>query len=349
MDSFATRLLTWHSDHGRKNLPWQQNRTPYRVWVAEVMLQQTQVTTVIPYYQRFLKTFPTVISLSRASDDEIMQCWSGLGYYRRALNLRDSARIVVEKYDGVLPSEVHELVKFKGIGRSTAGAIVAQAFGKPAPILDGNVKRVLSRFHELTDPIDRTATDKLLWNLAAQHMPAQQTAEYTQAIMDLGAMVCRRRVPQCSDCPLQSDCRARRHGTVHTIPVRTNKKQPSHMTLRLALIVDNNRRIYLRKQPHDALWATMWMPPTTSEVDHLSCSTSRRLLHCKQLVERRAIDGFTHHLTHRRIRVQAIQFRYDGATETCEANRESGWFFLAQARQLGIPKVTDKLLDLIDL
>ena len=205
---FAGRLLAWWDLHGRKNLPWQRERTPYRVWVAEIMLQQTQVGTVVPYFERFMARFPDLETLARADLDEVLHLWSGLGYYARARNLHRAAGLVVRDHGGVLPDDVERIQRLPGVGRSTAAAIVAQGYGRRAAILDANVKRVLARRRRVAGAVASAATLDALWRLAESHTPAARVADYTQAIMDLGATVCRRTRPRCAACPVRADCEA---------------------------------------------------------------------------------------------------------------------------------------------
>ena len=219
--AFATPLLAWFDQHGRHDLPWQQPRTPYRVWLSEVMLQQTQVATVIGYFQRFVERFPTLPDLAAASTDEVMAHWAGLGYYARARNLHAAARRCVELHDGDLPRDFNALLALPGIGRSTAGAILAQAWGERFPILDGNVKRVLARWHGIDGWPGSPAVEKQLWALAGAHLdevPAGRMADYTQAQMDFGATGCTRAAPACLACPLDGGCRALREGRVDRLP-----------------------------------------------------------------------------------------------------------------------------------
>ncbi len=207
-EEFQQRVLGWFDVHGRKHLPWQQNPTRYRVWVSEIMLQQTQVATVIPYFQRFLERFPDVRALADARLDEVLHLWSGLGYYARARNLHQAAVMMRDRYGGELPQDIQLLRQLSGIGRSTAGAILALAGGQRHPILDGNVKRVLTRFHAVTGWPGDGPVQVVLWELAERYTPAERVAEYTQAMMDLGALVCTRRQPRCGLCPLADACLA---------------------------------------------------------------------------------------------------------------------------------------------
>ena len=210
---FAERLLAWHDEHGRKDLPWQTDITPYRVWVSEIMLQQTQVTTVIPYFDRFLTSYPTVNALAESSLDEVLHHWTGLGYYARARNLHKAATIIVNEHAGEFPDSVDGLVRLPGIGRSTAGAIHSISQGGRAAILDGNVKRVLARFHAVEGYPGDSGPQRTLWAHAETHTPHARVAQYTQAIMDLGATLCSRSEPRCADCPVGARCAAHTTGS----------------------------------------------------------------------------------------------------------------------------------------
>ena len=203
---FPDRVLAWYQDHGRHDLPWQQNPTAYRIWISEIMLQQTQVKTVIPYFVTFMRRFPDVSSLARATLDEVLHHWTGLGYYARARNLHRTAQMILADSGGGFPEDLDTLTALPGIGRSTAGAILAMAFNKRATILDGNVKRVLARHHAVPGYPGQSATTKRLWQLAQRYTPTDRVAEYTQAIMDLGATICTRHRPRCTACPVSATC-----------------------------------------------------------------------------------------------------------------------------------------------
>ena len=260
-NTVASRLLAWYDRHGRHDLPWQHPRSAYRVWVAEIMLQQTRVQTVIGYFERFMARFPDVHALAAADDDSVMQHWAGLGYYARARNLHAAARRIVADHDGMIPSALDELRALPGIGRSTAGAIRAQAFDLWAPILDGNAKRVLARLAAIETRSGTAAHDKALWPLAELHTPHKRVADYTQAIMDLGATVCTRRNPDCAHCPLQPVCQAAQQGRQAEIPVP--RKRASHPQRRATLLlpVDRHGRILLEKRPPTGIWGGLWCLP----------------------------------------------------------------------------------------
>jgi A/G-specific adenine glycosylase len=233
VETFAPRLLRWFDVSGRHDLPWQHPRTPYRVWLSEIMLQQTQVKTVIPYFERFVEALPTLPALASASRDDVMALWSGLGYYARARNLQAAAQRCVELHGGELPRDIDALTALPGVGRSTAAAILSQAWGDRHAILDGNVKRVLTRYHGIEGYPGLPAVEKRLWSLAEAHLPATRMADYTQAQMDLGATLCTRSDPACVLCPLQDDCMARVEGRTADLPTpKPSKTAPQKARLR---------------------------------------------------------------------------------------------------------------------
>lgn len=259
------RLLAWFDRHGRKDLPWQRSRDPYRIWVSEIMLQQTQVSTVIPYYKRFLKRFPDVRALARADLDSVLHHWTGLGYYARARNLRKAAETIVREHGGSFPRNIDAVADLPGIGRSTAGAILAFAFGQRHPILDGNVKRVLARLHAIGSPPTQRATEQRLWALADAYTPKARVPDYTQAIMDLGATLCRPRKPDCVACPLADGCRAHAQGRPETYPVRTRRAALPVKETVMLMIRDARGRVLLTQRPPTGLWGGLWgFPECTS-------------------------------------------------------------------------------------
>ena len=269
--SFSTRVLEWYDHHGRHDLPWQQQRTPYRVWVAEIMLQQTQVGTVIPYYQRFLESFPDLASLATAPLDHVLEHWSGLGYYSRARNLHSAAHIITAEHAGQFPEQFEQVVALPGIGQSTAAAILAQALDQRHAILDGNVKRVLCRYHAVVGWPGKPAVQKQLWQFAEQHTPDERCADYTQAIMDLGATLCTRTSPRCVDCPLQQDCAAHVQGAVKRYPAPRPKKPLPVKTARLLILTnDSDGSIMLEKRPPSGIWGGLWSLPETALGEELA-------------------------------------------------------------------------------
>src|SRR6478672_11861714 len=252
--TFASRLLAWFDQHGRQDLPWQRPRTPYRVWLSEVMLQQTQVRVVVPYFERFIAALPDVAALARASVDDVYALWSGLGYYARARNLHAAATACVERHDGELPRDLDALIALPGIGRSTAGAIMAQAWGDRFPILDGNVKRVLARYHGVDGWPGSPAVQKALWAHATAHLPAARMADYVQAQMDLGATLCKRHDPACARCPISIDCIALQTARTAELPTsKPGKPLPERSTLVL-FATDAKSRILMQRRPATGVW-----------------------------------------------------------------------------------------------
>ena len=265
---FAQRVLTWFDQHGRKDLPWQQNPTPYRVWVSEIMLQQTQVTTVIPYYTRFMQRFPDVVSLANAEQDEVLKLWEGLGYYTRGRNLHKAAQLIRDVYTGEFPNTMALVEALPGIGRSTAGAILSLSLGQRHAILDGNVKRVLARYHAVTGWTGENQTLQTLWQYAEQHLPNTRNADYTQAMMDMGATLCTRTKPLCLLCPLQSDCQAFLQGNVTAYPSKRPAKAVPEKTAFALLLRNSEGEILLQKRPPTGIWGGLWsFPEFSTEIE----------------------------------------------------------------------------------
>jgi len=252
--NFAKAVLHWFDDHGRKDLPWQQSRTPYRVWVSEIMLQQTQVTTVIPYYERFMRRFPNVKSLADAPVDEVLQLWSGLGYYARGRNLHKTAQIVRDHYAGEFPAQFEQVAALPGIGRSTAGAILSLACAQHHAILDGNVKRVLSRVFMTPGWPGETAVASVLWEKAEALTPKARVADYNQAMMDIGAGVCTRSKPACLLCPVNRFCEARKAQRQTEFPQRKPAKDKPVKQTTMLMLINSDNEILLEKRPPAGIW-----------------------------------------------------------------------------------------------
>ncbi|AJC50581.1 A/G-specific adenine glycosylase [Coxiella endosymbiont of Amblyomma americanum] len=261
--TFTQLVLHWFQYYGRHNLPWKKDTTPYRVWISEIMLQQTQVTTVIPYFERFIKRFPTLKTLALTNVDKILFYWSGLGYYSRARNLHRTAQILYSKYQGEFPTTIDNLVKLPGIGQSTAGAILSFSMHKYAILLDGNVKRVLARYHALNIPIDQADGIGALWNLAKTYTPKVRCWDYNQAIMDIGAMICIR-TPKCVICPLQLSCSAYKNSSQAKFPVKKLKRNRPCKSICLIIIQNSKGYILLEKRPLTGVWGGLWSFPECS-------------------------------------------------------------------------------------
>jgi A/G-specific adenine glycosylase len=296
--AFAKAVLRWFDRHGRKTLPWQQDATPYRVWISEIMLQQTQVTTVIPYYQRFMQSFPTVDALAAASQDNVLEHWTGLGYYARGRNLHKAAKMIVEQFDGELPATVEALETLPGVGRSTAGAIASLGHGRWAPILDGNVKRVLCRYYAVDGWYGQTAVQKQLWHLSEQLTPSDRTGNFNQAMMDIGAMVCTRTKPDCTGCPLSAGCKALASGTPTDWPHRKPAKDKPRRQCWMLVALDRQReQVLLEKRPQTGIWGGLWSLPQFDTPEALTDEAAR--IGGESLQQLGAIEHtFTHyHLT----------------------------------------------------
>lgn len=242
-------------------MPWRETKDPYRIWISEIMLQQTQVETVIPYYHRWLKKFPNVTTLAEAPLDQVLKLWEGLGYYRRARNMHESAKIIVNRHGGKFPADLEEIRKLPGIGRYTAGAVASIAFGKPAPLVDGNVARVFARVFTIKDPVDSSKTQKKLWDLAARLIPQENPGDFNQALMELGATLCLPSHPLCSICPVSKLCGAHRLGQEQNFP-RKMRQPPAEKVKAVCGIVRSHGKILITKRPDRGLWASLWEFPT---------------------------------------------------------------------------------------
>ena len=342
-DRFVARLLRWFDDHGRHDLPWQHPRSPYRVWLSEIMLQQTQVATVIPYFHRFLQHFPTLPDLAAASNDAVMAQWAGLGYYARARNLHAAAKRCVELHDGELPRDFEALHALPGIGRSTAGAILSQAWNDRFAILDGNVKRVLSRYHGIDGFPGLLAIEKQLWAVAeahVAHVPEGRMADYTQAQMDLGATVCSRAKPACVICPLQDDCVARREGRTAELPTaKPSKTLPEREAVAL-LLRDARQRVLLQKRPDTGIWAQLWTLPQADAGSELQDWFDANV--DGSLEDAEALPLLQHTFSHYRLHLQVLSRQVSGLRVEEPSLR---WVAADELPTLGLPAPIRKLLE----
>ncbi|MEH6387171.1 MULTISPECIES: A/G-specific adenine glycosylase [Pseudomonas] len=342
--AFSQAVLEWYDRHGRKDLPWQQDMTPYRVWVSEIMLQQTQVATVIPYYQRFMEELSSVQALAAAPADEVLHLWTGLGYYSRARNLHKAAQAVVEHFDGVFPTSVEGLTQLPGIGPSTAGAIASLSMGLRAPILDGNVKRVLARYHAVEGwPGERTVHDRL-WEMAERYTPTERVDHYTQAMMDLGATLCTRSKPSCLVCPLQTGCEARQLGQPTRYPNPRPKKVLPVRQCVMPMLVNPDGDVWLERRPDSGLWGGLWSPPQLDD-----------LVGLEQLVERlgwqsaapQALEPLRHTFSHFHLDIQPLVVRVEPGHAVTEPGQV--WYNLRQPSRLGLAAPVKKLLKRAEL
>ena len=337
--SFAKQLLRWFDKHGRHNLPWQHPRTPYRVWLAEIMLQQTQVTTVIPYYRRFLKRFPSLRALARASPDDVLSLWSGLGYYARARNLHAAAREIVNEHGSRFPREFDAVAALPGIGRSTAGAILAQAFGQRHPILDGNVRRLLARHAGISGWPGEPRVARKLWRIAEQHLSQTRLADYTQALMDLGAIVCTARNPSCSACPVNGDCIALARKRVAQLPTPKPRRLRPQRHAQLLLIENDSGKILLERRPPAGIWGGLWCLPAIEKDWRARCHDRYGL----RFGTPRRLPLIRHSFSHYDLDLQPLRLRAQSETRIAEAT-DLAWVTLPRALKLGLPAPVRKLL-----
>lgn len=336
---FSSRLLTWFDKHGRKDLPWQQNVSAYRVWISEIMLQQTQVNTVIPYFDRFLATFPSIEMLSDASDDAVLHLWTGLGYYARARNLHKTAKILMRDYNGEFPMSVAELTELPGIGRSTAGAIVGICSNQRAVILDGNVKRLLARCFAIEGWPGQTRTAKQLWDKASELTPTRRVADYTQAIMDLGAMVCTRSTPNCESCPFSASCVARLTDTIASFPGKKPKKQLPIKATQMLVVENCDGEILLEKRPSAGLWGGLWSFPEDS--DATVFLNTRNM----QPITIQPLPGFRHSFTHFHLDITPVYIRIDRLATINEEIPSRCWYSPAAPAEIGLSRPVTRILD----
>ena len=355
---FGMRVVTWQRQHGRHDLPWQNTRDPYRIWLSEIMLQQTQVAAVIEYFQRFVAALPTVAALAAASADEVMALWAGLGYYSRARNLHRCAKTVVDEHAGVFPTDPEVLVTLPGIGRSTAAAIAAFSAGVRSPILDGNVKRVFARVFGIHGYPGERAIENRMWALAEQALPpagrhqADHMVAYTQGLMDLGATICSRGKPACladaEACPLVADCLARKDNLTAVLPTpKPRAAIPERSTV--MLIVRHGRDVLVQLRPSSGIWGGLWslpeMPVDTVPFDSEAAEESAlELARAYGLPARAYLAGeLTHVFTHFRLLIRAI--RVDLDTVALEGDAASRWLSLDDLDMLGTPAPVRKLLE----
>ena len=338
--SFSDQLLNWWDHHGRKDLPWQHPRSAYQVWVSEIMLQQTQVKTVIPYFIRFMDRFPDIKALAETSSDEVMAHWSGLGYYARARNLLKTAKICVESSGRNLPETPDALADLPGIGESTANAIYSQAYDKPAVVLDGNVKRVLARYFAVEGWPGKSSIHKQLWSKAERLLPAQRGADYTQAVMDMGATVCTRSKPKCEQCPVSGECRAFNNGTVEQFPASRPRIKISKKSFQMLILTNDEGKVLLERRPPAGIWGGLWSLPA----DDNGQPVQQRLGVNPDKLQ--SLPDMSHQLTHIHMIIQPLIGHTVPRTTGVECGPEQRWFAQHEWPGLGLPKPVRQLLEL---
>ena len=340
--SFSKHVLSWFDKHGRKHLPWQQDRTAYRVWVSEIMLQQTQVATVIPYYERFMTSFPDVEALAKATQDEVLNHWAGLGYYARGRNLHKCAQMVVDLHQREFPNNVEALEALPGIGRSTAGAIISLSSGKRAAILDGNVKRVLTRYHGTQGWPGKTSVAKELWEHAETHTPKKRCDDFNQAMMDLGATLCTRSKPNCPECPLKQDCYALATEQQAELPNKKPKKATPVKATQWLVMRNENQDIYLEQRPQQGIWGGLWSFP---EISTEACAEEHCESHYGTIKQAEATPSFRHTFSHYHLDIQPVLIDIAKAQHSIRSDNQERWFSPYELDGLGLAAPVKKLLE----
>ena len=341
--SFSQKVLSWFDLHGRRDLPWQHDRTPYRVWVSEIMLQQTQVITVIAYYKRFIQRFPTLADLASSPADDVLHLWSGLGYYARARNLHDSAKIIFFQWGGAFPKDINRLLQLPGIGRSTAGAILSLSLDQRHPILDGNIKRVLSRYHAIDEWPGKSSVANQLWLFADKYTPNSNVAKYNQAMMDIGSTVCTRKDPNCQRCPLIDDCEGYNTGAPLRFPGRKPKRKRNCQTTRFMIIVNQNKEVLLERRPNSGIWGGLWSFP--------ECPVSKNVddwikLYIKDKISQLIrLPKLKHQFTHFELFIEPYLIFLATISKKSITGGQEAWVSVREPKALGLAAPVSRLLN----
>jgi len=342
-NSLAQILLDWFDQHGRHDLPWQHPRSPYRVWVSEIMLQQTQVATVIPYFNRFMDSFADIASLAQASQDTLMQHWSGLGYYARARNLHKAAQQIMANHAGQFPEQFDDALALPGIGRSTAAAILAQAYGQRHAILDGNVKRVLTRLYGIEGWPGQKAVENQLWLLSENLTPQARLADYTQAIMDFGATLCRRGQPRCPECPISHNCVALQQDQPQHYPTPKPRKSLPVRATRMLLLSNPQDEVLLIKRPPSGIWGSLWsLPECTHETDIAAFCREQLGIKIENL---KTGEQLRHTFSHYHLDISPVYAHAQPIDNAVMASDERVWYNSRHAKSLGLPAPVKRLLE----
>ena len=334
MNNFSEKIISWYEINGRKNLPWQK-KDPYKVWISEIMLQQTQVTTVIPYFNKFISEYPTIKTLASTSLDEVLSLWSGLGYYTRARNIHKTAKILEKDFDSKLPNEIEALMSLPGIGFSTAGAILSLGFEQSGVILDGNVKRVLLRISGNKSPMNKYKTEKSLKEFANILLPDSKHKEYSQGLMDLGAIICRPSNPNCSKCPVDEDCAANQKEIQNEIPIKITKKEKIEKKIDWILIKTKNK-VLLKRNKEKGIWQNLWVLP---EKDFFSSKKISKILPVEE-----DFSSFEHHLSHKKLLISVKVLTIKNKDRLSIDRRIFNWVNISDSVNMGIPKPVKDIL-----
>tara|TARA_B100000965_G_scaffold383929_1_gene383640 strand:+ start:381 stop:1394 length:1014 start_codon:yes stop_codon:yes gene_type:complete len=333
MTQFSKKIIEWQRQKGRNNLPWQM-KSAYEVWISEIMLQQTQVETVIPYYLKFIKKFPEIKKLANSSEDVVMSLWSGLGYYSRARNIHKTAKIILREFDGEFPRYFDDLIKLPGIGPSTAGAILSLAFNAPGIILDGNVKRVIARYKGIRNPIDNSKTQIEIKSFAETFLPKNSYRQYSQGIMDLGSILCRPKNPSCNLCPVNKNCLALKDGLQEIIPHKNPSKPKKEKNINWLLISSNNK-ILLKRNENKGIWKNLWLFPEKNVLSNENLQL---------LEEKESLPDLIHNLSHRKLNISTKKFSIKNKDRLKIDRSQSVWVSKEDSVKMGMPKPIKEII-----
>ena len=342
-NTFNQRILDWHTLYGRKSLPWQIDKSLYKTWISEIMLQQTQVITVIPYFQKFMRAFPNITYLANAPLDEVLHHWTGLGYYARARNLHKTAIDIRDNYQGAFPTEFNNVIALSGIGRSTAGAILSLTLGQNHAILDGNVKRVLTRHQSIEGWTGEKKVENRLWTLAEKLLPQKKADVFNQAMMDMGAMVCTRSKPKCNECPVAIDCSGLHSGAPTDFPTpKAKKKIPVRQAVMLILCSADAKKTQLIQRPASGIWGGLWCFPEFESIE--LCLEFLKKKGIKQF-KTDELNMFRHTFSHFHFDITPLLIRVTSSTSLQSMEDPDGlWYNLHQSQKIGLASATKKIL-----
>ena len=339
---FSQSLLKWYDLHGRKSLPWHADKDPYKIWVSEIMLQQTQVVTATPYFRRFIARFPDVITLANAPQDDVLHHWSGLGYYARARNLHKAAQRIRDEFDGVFPKEYEQVVGLPGIGRSTAGAILSFSMNQRHPILDGNVKRVLTRYFGIGGYPGKKQIENQLWKIADELTPNERVSDYTQAVMDLGATLCTRSKPKCERCPFATHCFANLHHRQDEFPHRKPKASRPKKRVTMLVIMNGENEIFVTKRPPSGIWGGLWgLPEITDENEPVNTWCDHNLGFSVDV--HRPLPDIKHGFSHYDLLIQPVLCSKARHNDKVRDQGEWQWYDLCCPPAIGLPRPIEKI------
>jgi len=343
---FSQRINDWHQQYGRKTLPWQLDKSLYKTWVSEVMLQQTQVATVIPYFNKFMRSFPSITYLANAPIDEVLHHWTGLGYYARARNLHKAAQIIRDQFNGEFPEAFDDVIALPGIGRSTAGAVLSLTLNKHFPILDGNVKRVLTRHQKIEGWTGEKKVENQLWALADRLTPMQSTQVFNQAMMDMGAMICTRSKPKCTECPVAEDCLALADNVMTHYPTPKAKKKIPVKSATMLVLKNKHQSIHLIQRPPTGIWGGLWCFPEFENKDEALKSLPLQGITNYKTTE---LTTFRHTFSHYHFDISPIliEFSEQDVQQVMEQNGQL-WYNLQQPQKIGLAAATKKILNSVN-